>query len=111
MRSRKPDTRATMSTWRELSVCATKFHAVGMVCALSEATLTTGAGRSAFGASALPHAASARAAEASSSAGFIVRFIPRISFPERGAPDRDIRQPLRRGVGLDVLDVVEREHE
>src|SRR5260221_261008 len=46
MRSRKPETRATMSTWRELSVCATKLSTCGMVCGAMATTLTCGGGRS-----------------------------------------------------------------
>jgi len=44
MRSRNPDTRATMSTCRELSVWATKLTMYGMACGVTVMTVTTGAG-------------------------------------------------------------------
>ena len=50
MRSRKPDTRATMLTWRELSVCATKLAVTGMFCGCTVMTVTSGTGRCGFGA-------------------------------------------------------------
>ena len=43
--SRKPDTRATMLTWRELSVCATNVGENGMVFGAIVSTATCGAGR------------------------------------------------------------------
>src|SRR5215467_1864468 len=45
MRSRKPDTRATISTCRELSVCATKVATYGMGVGATVITDTTGGGR------------------------------------------------------------------
>src|SRR5262245_47557066 len=55
MRSRKPDTRATMFTWRELSVCATNTAVKGIERGSIVMTLTSGADRGGGGAS-LPHA-------------------------------------------------------
>src|SRR5579864_3693736 len=40
-----------MSTWRELSVCATKLTTYGMACGVTAITETTGGGRCAWGAS------------------------------------------------------------
>jgi len=54
MRSRKPDTRATIFTWRELSVCATNTGVYGIDFGSTASTLTSGAGRGGGGAS-LPH--------------------------------------------------------
>src|SRR4051795_9160298 len=51
MRSRKPEMRATMSTRRELSVCATKVMTCGIVCGVTVLTDTCGAGRCGAGAS------------------------------------------------------------
>src|SRR6478736_4276279 len=51
MRSRKPETRATMSTRRELSIWATKLSVFGIVAAATVVTATCGAGRSGGGAS------------------------------------------------------------
>src|SRR4029450_5364196 len=56
MRSRKPDTRATMFTWRELSVCATKVGVNGIVRGATVSTLTCGGGRGG-GADSLEHPA------------------------------------------------------
>src|SRR5207245_9133647 len=50
MRSRKPEMRATMSTRRELSVCATKVITCGIVCGVTVLTDTCGAGRCGAGA-------------------------------------------------------------
>ena len=61
MRSRKPDTRATMLTWRELSVCATNTGVYGIDFGSTVITLTSGAGRGGGGASLLQPASSARA--------------------------------------------------
>src|SRR6185369_12759468 len=56
MRSRKPETRASMLTWRELSVCATNTGLYGIERGSTVMTLTSGVGRGAGGAS-LPHPA------------------------------------------------------
>ena len=47
MRSRNPDTRATIFTWRELSVCATNVATYGIVTGSIVSTPTCGAGRGA----------------------------------------------------------------
>src|SRR4030095_14726061 len=51
MRSRKPDTRATMLTCRELSVCATNVGVNGIVVGVTVTTVTSGGGRGGGGAS------------------------------------------------------------
>ena len=51
MRSRKPDTRATMFTCRELSVCATNVGVYGIVVGVTVTTVTSGGGRGGGGAS------------------------------------------------------------
>src|SRR3954464_4066757 len=53
MRSRKPETRATIFTWRELSVCATNTGVYGIDVGSTVSTLTSGAGRGGGGASLL----------------------------------------------------------
>src|SRR5689334_12601759 len=51
MRSRNPETRATISTRRELSIWATKLSVFGIVAVATVVSVTWGAGRSGGGAS------------------------------------------------------------
>src|SRR5512135_1069800 len=76
-----------MSTWRELSVCATKVGTYGMVCGLTSITVTCGAGGVALGASfSQPAANAARSSTAYAARNSLVMCSP----------------PLARGSGHDV---------
>src|SRR5262249_12166142 len=79
MRSRKPETRATMSTCLELSVCATKVAMYGIAWGVTVITETTGGGR--CGAvSSLEHAARSRAQKPTTAAR-ITTSLPSFPFP------------------------------